>query len=71
VVNVTADDAAAPGYVTVWPSGQVPPDTSNLNMERAHQTVANLVIVPVGADGAVRVSSLSGTDLIVDDIGRF
>ncbi len=71
VVNVTADDAAAPGYVTVWPSGQAQPETSNLNQERAHQTVANLVIVPVGADGTVRLFSLSGTDLIVDDIGRF
>jgi hypothetical protein len=71
VVNVTADDATAPGYVTVWPSGRPQPDTSNLNQERAHQTVANLVIVPVGPDGTVRLFSLSGTDLVVDDIGRF
>src|SRR5262249_35480955 len=59
VVNVTADDATAPGYVTVWPSGQPQPDTSNLNQERAHQTVANLVIVPVGPDGTVGFFSLS------------
>src|SRR5262249_47660715 len=71
VVNVTADDATAPGYVTVWPSGQPQPDTSNLNQERAPQTVANLVIVPVGPDGTVGFFSLSGTDVIVDDIGRF
>jgi hypothetical protein len=71
VLNVTADDAAAPGYVTVWPSGQRQPDTSNLNQERVHQTVANLVIVPIGPDGAVRLFSLSGTDLVVDAIGRF
>jgi len=33
--------------------------------------VANLVIVPIGPDGTVRIFSLSGTDLVVDDLGRF
>jgi len=71
VLNVTAADGEAPGFVTVWPSGVPQPGTSNLNQERAGQTVANLVIVPVGPDGAVRLFSLSGTDIVVDDLGRF
>lgn len=71
VLNVTAADAAAPGFVTVWTSGQARPDTSNLNQERSRQTVANLVIVPLGSDGTVRLFSQSGTDLVVDAIGQF
>jgi hypothetical protein len=70
VLNVTVADATARGFVTVWPDGAMP-TASNLNVEQAGQTVPNLVIVPVGADGAVRVFASGGAHLIVDVLGGF
>jgi hypothetical protein len=69
VLNVTATRATGPGYLTVWPDGPQP-SASNLNIEFVDQTVPNLVIVPVGADGSIRVFTDAGTDLIVDVLGR-
>jgi hypothetical protein len=69
VLNVTATRATGPGYLTVWPDG-AQPTSSNLNIEYADQTVPNLVIVPVGADGSIRVFTDAGTDLIVDVLAR-
>jgi hypothetical protein len=71
VLNVTATRSAAAGYVTVWPGGTPQPVASNLNMSRADQTIANLVIVPVGANGTVSLFSDNGTDLVVDVTGWF
>jgi len=71
VLNVAATEAAAAGYVTVWPGGIARPVASNLNMSRPDQTIANLVIVPVGADGTVSFFSDNGTDLVVDVTGWF
>ncbi len=69
VMNVTATGAAAPGYVTVYPSGGTAPVASTLNLERAGQTVANLAIVPLGAGGDVSFLSQSGTHLVADVVG--
>lgn len=71
VLNVTATEAAAAGFVTVWPSGVARPLASNLNLERPGQTVPNQVIVPVGADGAVQLYTQSGTHLVADVAGWF
>jgi hypothetical protein len=70
VLNVTATDATAPGYVTVWPEGSQPA-TSNLNVDAAGQTVANQVIVPLGSDGAVRLFTQSGAHLLADVTGWY
>lgn len=69
-LNVTATDAAAAGYVTVWPDGSVPL-ASSLNVESSGQTVPNQVIVPLGADGAVRLYTQTGTHLVVDVAGWY
>jgi hypothetical protein len=53
ILNVTATDATQPGFVTAWPAGGGQPVASNLNVERAGQTIPNLVIVPVGPGGGV------------------
>ncbi len=71
VLNVTVTNGAAPGFTTVWPSGTTRPDTSSVNTDAAGQTRAALVIVPIGADGRVRVFSERGSDVIVDVIGAF
>ena len=66
MLNVTATEATAPGYVTVWPAGQPRPLASSLNLVQAGQTVANLVTVPLGSDGGVELYTQSGTHLLVD-----
>ena len=71
VLNLTATDAAAPGYVTVWPTGGGRPTVSNLNIERAGQTVANLAVVPLGVGGSVSLFTQSGTHLVADVAGWF
>jgi hypothetical protein len=68
IINVTATNVTAAGFVTVWPDGDRP-TTSNLNPEFAGQSVANLVFAPVGADGKIRIYTSNGTDLIGDVFG--
>jgi hypothetical protein len=71
VLNLTATEATAPGFVTVWPTGADRPTASNLNLEHSGQTIANQVIVPIGADGTVSIYTQSGAHLIVDIAGYF
>lgn len=71
VLNVTAVAPTSAGFLTVWPSGEAMPSTSNLNFV-AGKTVPNLVVAKVGAGGAVRVFNASGTThLVVDIVGYF
>jgi protocatechuate 3,4-dioxygenase beta subunit len=70
VLNVTATEATAAGYVTAWPQGSRP-TTSNLNVEAAGQTIANQVVIPVGADGSIRLFTQNGTHLIADVTGWY
>jgi hypothetical protein len=68
VANVTAVDATAPGYLTVWGSGSQPA-TSNVNIQSVGQTIPNLVVVPIGADGKIRIYTSNGTHLLADIFG--
>ena len=69
VLNVTADQPTEPSFVTVWPSGVQMPNASSLNMAPG-QTVANLVIAPVGANGQVSFYNERGaTNLVADVMG--
>ena len=71
VLNVTGIGPSADTYVTVWPSGDAQPNTSNLNL-RAGDVAANLVIAKVGADGKVAIYNDNGdTDVAVDAMGYF
>jgi hypothetical protein len=71
VLNVTVDAPSYGGYLTVWPSGQAQPGTSNLNFV-AGQTVPNLVTVAVGGDGAVELYNFLGrVDAIADIMGYY
>ena len=69
-LTLTATEAVGAGYVTAWPAGQDRPLASNLNL-RAGATVANVVILPVGADGAVSLFNQSGAHLVADVVGWF
>ncbi|TMD48957.1 MAG: hypothetical protein E6I86_04935, partial [Chloroflexi bacterium] len=70
--NVTVTEPTRPGYLTVYPSGVSRPLASNLNFD-AGQTVPNLVVVKVGADGNIVVfNGSNGTvEFIVDVTGWY
>jgi YVTN family beta-propeller protein len=71
VLNVTATDPTASSYVTVYPDGETRPVASNLNFT-AGETIPNLVIVPVGADGRIDFYNFAGsTDLVADLAGYY
>jgi hypothetical protein len=71
VVNLTATQAEAAGYVRAYPSGIAAPEASSLNFT-ARVDRANLAVVAVGADGriAMRVDD-AATHLVVDVLGAF
>ncbi len=69
-LNVTVTQPAAAGYVTVFPCAAARPTTSTLNFA-AGQTVANSVIVGVGAGGKVCAYSTARTHIVADYAGYF
>ena len=68
VLNVTVTAPKAAGWVTVYPDGTSQPGTSNLNYLTG-QTVPNVVVAPVGADGKVNLAVTGSTHLIADVSG--
>jgi len=69
VLNATVTQPSAAGYLTVYPAGSTRPGTSTLNF-LAGQTIANLVIVPVGNGGDISVFNFQGsTNAILDLVG--
>ena len=70
VLNVTVTNPAGPGYAIVYADGQTAPTASNLNYVRG-QTVANLVIAPVGGDGKVDIGVSQRSDLLADVSGYY
>jgi uncharacterized protein (DUF1501 family) len=71
VMNVTVTDPTAPGFVTVWPTGEAKPNASSLNFV-AGQTVPNLVMSKVGANGRISMAVSEGSaHLIADVVGYF
>jgi Fibronectin type III domain len=70
-LNVTAVGATAATYITVWPSGDAQPYTSNLNVE-SPSPIANFVISGVGADGKIAMANFDGSvHLLADVAGWF
>lgn len=70
-LNVTATEPTTPGHLRVYASGRVRPVSSNLNFV-AQQTVPNMVIAPVGADGRVSIyNSSGGTVHLVADVSGY
>jgi hypothetical protein len=75
VLNVTGvNDLAAslPTFLSVYPDdlGGAAPSTSNLNLSRG-QIKPNMAIVPVGADGKVRIYNNSGATHVVVDVAGY
>ncbi len=70
VLNVTAVQPSARGFLTVYACGDPLPNASNLNFLRG-DVIPNMVLVSVGTGGKVCVFSSAATDLIVDISGYF
>lgn len=70
VLNITAVNPAAPGYLQAYPAGGARPTTSTVNYVRG-VTVANQAIVTVGTGGKINVYTYAATDLVIDVTGYF
>ncbi|MFJ4666507.1 PKD domain-containing protein [Kitasatospora purpeofusca] len=72
-LNLTVvDPTGGAGHIIAYPGGEDRPETSNVNYTPG-QTVPNLAIVPVGADGYVNLYNRGGAavDLLADIAGYF
>lgn len=70
VLNVVATQAAAPGYLTVYPCSQGLPATSSVNYAPGNEST-NLVTVPIDANGKICVFSFERTHVVIDLFGAF
>jgi hypothetical protein len=72
VTNITATAATAAGFVQAAAEGQLSAGkSSNLNVEKAGQTIPNAAIVPTGVDNGIALYTDNGTHLITDISGFF
>ena len=69
VVNVTATDVAADGFITAYPCG-TRPLVSNLNVARS-DTRPNLAVVPLGTGATVCLFAQSRVSLVADIAGWY
>ena len=70
LLNVTADGATAPGYLTAYPCDAGLPPTSTVNFP-TDGPIAGEAAIPVAADGTVCVFASAPVGVIVDLIGTY
>jgi hypothetical protein len=70
VMNVTAVETAAPGFVQIYNDDAVKGQSSNLNFT-ANDISPNLVVVPIGPDGSIKIFTHGASHVVVDVIGYF
>jgi enamine deaminase RidA (YjgF/YER057c/UK114 family) len=69
-LNITATNITDPGFITVFPCGQLPL-VSSVNFAAPALSTANAVLVPVSSGGDVCFYSMAPVDLVVDINGWF
>ena len=67
---VSAVAPTSPSYISVYPTGVERPETANLNFV-AGQTVQNLVVAKLGANGSVDLFNRAGSVDIVADLNGY
>lgn len=70
VVNLTSVSPSAHGYLTAYGAAGSRPTASSLNYA-AGENRANLVTIPVGPDGKIRIYSSAHTDVVADLAGYY
>ncbi len=71
VMNVTAADPTASGFLTVYPDGNSLPVVSNLNLVQGQPAVPNLVTVKLGSGKVDIYNSYGSVDVIADVVGYY
>ena len=70
-VNLAVTQPTSNGYLTIFPTGTTKPLASSINFEPG-QTISNMVVAKLGADGTVSVFNPAGaTQVVVDVEGWF
>lgn len=70
-LNVTATEATAPGYLTVYPCTQSTPYASNVNYTDDELSSPNAVLVGLSSAGTVCITSYAPVHVVVDVTGYF
>ncbi len=70
-LNVTAANTSAAGYLTVFPCGGVPPNTSSVNYGPGEAGTSNTAITPLGSGGKACITTFTTVDVVVDLQGVF
>jgi hypothetical protein len=60
-------DPTNPSFLSVFPKGEAIPNASNLNFVPG-QTIPNMVIAKVGADGSISIRNGTGSTHVIVDI---
>ncbi len=68
-LNVTVNQPTG-GFVTVYPSGQVQPNTSSLNFTEG-QTIPNSVLTKLGDGGRITLRNAQGTAQLISDVSGY
>jgi glucose/arabinose dehydrogenase len=71
IVTALSDASPLGGNVVAYPHGGAVPAVSNVNVSGLLDRRANLVLVPVGADGSIDLGLRNVTNVIVDVVGSF
>lgn len=70
-INVTGVGASVATYLTVWPTGELRPTTSNVNLTPG-DVRPNLVMAKIGANRRISVYNCCGTtDVVIDLLGWY
>jgi hypothetical protein len=71
VMNITVVNVTVSSYLTLWPAGAANPGTSNIN-PAAGKNTTNVVVVQLGAGGAISIfNDLGSADIILDYFGYY
>jgi hypothetical protein len=70
VMNLTAIDATADGFLTAYPCDETPPNASNVNF-RAGETRANLASITVSLDNTVCITASTPVYVLADFSGSY
>ena len=69
VLTALAGGIDQSGFATAHPGGSAAPNASNVNTSGGGDIRANLVVVPLGADGSLSISVERVEDVLVDVVG--
>src|SRR5262249_5755837 len=70
-VTVTYTRSTAPGFITVWPTGEPQPLVSTTNPNGVGDIRSNLALVKLGAGGKLGGFSLEPSHVVIDVVGFF